>query len=178
MQNSGLWLSDTVCTAPLGPIMLYNHRILKMNRKCGFSEAQPLKTFTYLYLSFCPSSEENIYCASSTTLCCGYFGEEKKGIEWSLLVSLSPAPAEYSAQAKVAFIFNLTAHNRLNIDLNCLNIGHKRLYIALNRLNVPLTKTACILTSRNLHKLRRNLRFLGTFNLIKKWYWILLDTKF
>jgi hypothetical protein len=27
MQNSGLRLSDTVCTAPLGPIDLFPHRI-------------------------------------------------------------------------------------------------------------------------------------------------------
>ena len=37
-------------------------------------------------------------------------------------------PDENSVQAMVASIFNLSAHNRLNI--------------ALNRLNIPLTKTA------------------------------------
>ena len=63
-----------------------------------------------------------------------------------ILASLSPAPAENSAKAKVASIFNLTAHNRLNIALNRLNIAHNRLNIALNRLNIlTLTKTACIL---------------------------------
>ena len=53
------------------------------------------------------------------------------------LVSLSPAPAENSAQAKVAFIFNLTAHNRLNIALNPLNIAIT--------FHIPLSKTAFIL---------------------------------
>ena len=62
-----------------------------------------------------------------------------------VLVTLSPAPAENSVQAKVAFIFNVTAHNRLNIALNRLNIAH-------NRLNIPQTKTACILnTGKNWH---------------------------
>ena len=46
-----------------------------------------------------------------------------------ILVSLSPAAAENLVQAKVASIFNLSAHNRLNIALNRLNI-------ALNRLNI------------------------------------------
>ena len=49
-------------------------------------------------------------------------------------------------QAKVASIFNLSAHNRLNIALNRLNIAYNRLNIALNHLNIlTLTKPACIL---------------------------------
>ena len=55
------------------------------------------------------------------------------------MVSLTPAPAT----AKVASIFNLIAHNRLNIPRFRLNIAHKRLNIAHNRLNIPLTKSAC-----------------------------------
>ena len=63
-----------------------------------------------------------------------------------ILVSLSPALAENSAKANVASIFNLSAHNRLNIALNRLNIAHNHLNIALNHLNIlTLTKTACIL---------------------------------
>ena len=38
-------------------------------------------------------------------------------------------------QAKEASIFNLSAHNRLNIAFNRLNIGHNSLNIAHNRLN-------------------------------------------
>ena len=45
-------------------------------------------------------------------------------------------PDENSVQAMVASIFNLSAHNRLNIALNRLNIAHNRLNIALNRLNI------------------------------------------
>ena len=55
------------------------------------------------------------------------------------LVSLSPAPAETTTKAKVALIFNLIAHNRLNIAQNRLNINHNSLNIAHNRLNIPLT---------------------------------------
>ena len=62
---------------------------------------------------------------------------------WSTLAQ----PEMNSAQATVAIICNLTAHNRLNITPNCLNIAHNRLNIAHNRLNIPLTKTACIPTS-------------------------------
>ena len=61
----------------------------------------------------------------------------------SIVVSVRPVTAENSAQANVAFIFNLTAHNRLNIALNRLNIAHNRINIALYRLNISLTKTAC-----------------------------------
>ena len=46
------------------------------------------------------------------------------------LVSLSPAPAETSAKAKVASIFNLIAYNRHNIANNCLNIAHNHLNIS------------------------------------------------
>ena len=66
------------------------------------------------------------------------------------LVSLSPAPAENSAQAKVASIFNLTAHNRLNIALNRLNTAHNRLNI------LTLTKTACILKTGKSWQIQNN----------------------
>ena len=57
------------------------------------------------------------------------FFKIEKGHYW---VSLSLVPAETSAKANVASIFNLIAHNRLNIAHNRLNIAH-------NRLNIPLT---------------------------------------